>query len=408
MNKELVQKFARLIVEVGVDVQKGQNLVINAPLEARDLVREISRIAYQERQVQYVIPHYEDDRVLALRLKYSEEDFLFYQPDWESAYLEARSSGNLAEINLRTADPSLAASVHPHRFDLYNRAQLKIRQGYRRHFNEMRINWVSLIYPTQEWAKQVYPDLPDSEAYQALMQDFIKINRLDQEDPVQVWKDHFASIDRRKRELDDLDIVRLHFEGPGTQLEVGLVEGGRWAGGALHLDGKTFAPNIPTEEVFHLPHKYKVQGTVRSTLPLSYQGKLLDGMTFTFRDGKVVDFSAQKGQDVLQKILEVDSGSSYLGEVALVTTDSPIFQSGKTFYTTLYDENAVCHLALGNYASAVVDGIEAMTEEETNARGINRSLLHVDFMIGSTRLDVLADLRDGKTMKIMEAGKWLI
>ena len=271
------------------------------------------------------------------------------------------------------------------------------------------VNWVKTCVPCPEWAAKVYPELSPEDALKNLTADIIKIIRLDQPDPVQAWIDHKETLRAKKHLLDSKDFVELHFEGPGTNLKIGLVDHCSWTGGydTNGVDGSEHIPNVPTEEIFSVPHKYKVNGTVTATLPLNFNGTIINHFGMTIKDGHVIDYHAEQGQDALRSILEHDPGSSYFGEIALVPIESPIYQTGRVFFDTLVDENAVCHIALGNAPVSVVDGGSSMTPEERDAAGINASQLHVDFMIGSDKINVDGITRDGELVPLMRNGSWV-
>ena len=405
MNAAIAERYAAVLLTAGVDLKAGQHLYISAPLEAKTLVRALTKKAY-EMGAPFVKPLYYDIEQDALRAKYAPEESLSLAPEWEQDYMEGFSKENCCYLKLAVVHHM--QDVPAEKLTALARSNMGLMAGYRKNMDAWRISWTSVIYPTREWAALAYPELEEEAAYESLMQDFIRINYLDTPDPAARWaafRDELFSICTR---LDALDIAALHFLSPTADLEVELVEGGKWVGGAVSTaDGTNrFMGNIPTAEVFHVPHKYGVNGRVKTTLPLNYNGSIIEDMELIFEKGRVSAFRAAKGEDVLRGILSADEGAMHLGEVALVPASSPISRTRRVFNTTLYDENAACHLAFGNYCSLVTGSAANMSEEEREERGINLSRLHVDFMIGSNRLTVTARTRDGRQVTLMRSGEW--
>ncbi len=269
------------------------------------------------------------------------------------------------------------------------------------------INWNIVSYPNPSWAKQMFPGLPEDEAVKKLADAIFAASRVDRDDPVAAWKEHNANLAKRSKWLNDMRFSALHFTGPGTDLTVGLADGHEWHGGASTAkNGVTCNPNIPTEEVFTTPHARKVDGYVRSTKPLSHQGTLIDNIEVRFEQGRIVEAKATKGEAVLLKVLDTDEGARRIGEVALVPHSSPISASGLLFYNTLFDENAACHIALGQcYSKCFVDGAN-LTPDQIKAQGGNSSLIHIDWMIGSGEIDIDGVAADGSKVPVFRKGEW--
>src|SRR5699024_1050658 len=270
-----------------------------------------------------------------------------------------------------------------------------------------KITWSIISIPTGDWAQKVFPDQSRQQAIDRLWEAIVKIVRVDQDDPIAAWEKHNATLAKAQNILNEKKYKKLLFKAPGTDLEMELPDGHLWKGGsAVSEQGITFNPNMPTEEVFTLPHKYGVNGTVSSTKPLNYGGSLIDSCRLTVKDGKVVDYKAEQGEDILKHLLETDEGAIRLGEVALVPHESPVSQSNLIFYNTLFDENASCHIALGKAYPTNLEGGSDMNEEDLDKHGVNDSLTHVDFMIGSDKLDIDGVKKDGTTEPVFRNGTW--
>ena len=269
------------------------------------------------------------------------------------------------------------------------------------------MNWMVLGIPVDGWARKVFPDLPEDEQIPALWDALFKVCRVYEDDPIKAWQEHIADLEIRSSYLNNKAYKELHYTAPGTDLHIVLPEGHIWrSAGFKAQNGIPFTANIPTEEVFTLPDNRFTEGKVSSARPLAYSGNVIDNFSLTFKDGKVVDFSAEQGEEVLGNLLKSDEGASMIGEVALVPNSSPISQSGLMFYNTLLDENASCHLALGRAYRFSLEGGENLSPEEFSSRGGNSSLIHVDFMIGSDEMDIDGVLPDGKTEPVMRKGEW--
>jgi aminopeptidase len=301
---------------------------------------------------------------------------------------------------LRDAPPELVATVQ--------QATARNVRPFREHISRNQTNWAVVAAPAAAWAARVFPDIEPSQQVAHLWDAISKLCRLDRPDPIVAWETHLGELAERTECLNRKQYSALRYRAPGTDLTIGLPEGHLWVGGSsTSAAGFRFAPNLPTEEVFTMPHKDRVNGTVRSTKPLSYGGNLIEGFSLRFVDGRVVDVQADRGESVLRTLVGMDPGAARLGELALVPHSSPISQTGRLFYNTLFDENAASHVALGAAYKFTLKGGEAMSEEAFEAAGGNRSAAHVDFMIGSGELDVDGVLPGGAADPVMRRGEWV-
>ncbi|WP_027408476.1 aminopeptidase [Anoxybacteroides tepidamans] len=403
-----LDNYAMLAVRTGVNIQQGQTLVVNAPLEAAPLVRKIAQKAY-EAGAKHVYVEWNDEELTYIKYKHAPEEAFSEYPMWRAQGMEQMAQEGAAFLSIYAPNPDLLKDVDPKRIATFMKTSSEALRNYRSALMADRNCWSLISTPTPAWAKKVFPDLPEQEAIDKLWDVIFDVTRVSTEDPVQAWNEHNEKLAHIVDYLNNKQYKQLIYEAPGTNLTIDLVENHVWHGGAaVSEDGVRFNPNIPTEEVFTMPHKDGVNGTVRNTKPLNYGGNLIDGFTLTFKDGKVVDFTAEQGYDTLKHLLETDEGARRLGEVALVPHRSPISESNLIFYNTLFDENAACHLALGKaYPTNIQDGA-ALAKEELDARGVNDSLVHEDFMIGSAELNIDGVTNDGKREPIFRNGNWAI
>ncbi len=406
-NNLVLEKYADLIVRVGLNLQPGQKLFIVArQLGVAPLVQQVVKCAYQNGS-ELVSVLWDDDQIKRLRVAHAPGDSFEEFPAW---MIDARTN------SMKDGDATLVISGRdPNLFKgLDQKLVGTAARIYSEHFKPIMemiaknsTQWCVVSPPTPEWAAAVFPDSTKTEAEIKLWEAVIKACRLDQPDPVNYWKDYFDQIMIRGEYLTAKNYSAMTFKGPGTDLKVGLPEGHLWIGGWDKTGGGiTFASNLPTEEVFTLPHREQTEGIVTATKPLVYQGSLIEDFSLTFSGGKVVDFKAKKGQDILGNILESDPNAKYLGEVALVPHGTPISQLGLSFMNTLYDENASNHLALGNAYRFNLTGGTEMSEDDFKEAGGNESIIHEDFMFGSGEMDVDGILPDGTTEPVMRAGEW--
>lgn len=402
-----LKKYARLIVETGINVQKGQSIVVQINVDQAPLARLITEEAYALGAGE-VIVQWSDDFIQREFLLHAEKEYLEQVPSHKIDQLDDWVEKGASRISVVSANPEALAGVDTDRVALYQAATGKAMINLRKATQANKVSWTVVAAAGKEWAAKVFPSLPSSEEQvDALWDEIFKTTRVYAEDPVAAWQAHDQVLASKAAELNQEQFDALHYTAPGTDLTIGLPQQHLWEGaGSKNSRGETFMANMPTEEVFTAPDRRRVDGFVSSTKPLSYAGTTISGMTFTFEKGKAIDFSAEQGEEVLAKLLATDEGAKHLGEVALVPDPSPISQSGIIFYNTLFDENASNHLAFGSaYAFNLKNGTE-MTEAELEAAGLNRSHTHVDFMIGSAKMNVDGIRKDGSIVPIFRNGNW--
>lgn len=406
-NREL-EKYAQLAIKVAVNIQPGQTLVISSPIVAADFVRKLTKEAYLAGAKNVHIEWSDEEITLTKFLNAPEESFREF-PMWKAKGFEEMAEDGAAFLSISASNPDLLKSVDPQRISIANKTSALAMQGYRRYTQSGRVSWAVLSVPTKEWAAKVFPGLDEESQVTKLWENIFKVTRVDQDDPIKAWEDHIKNLNRRLDYLNSKRFKKLFYNSPGTDLIVELPPTHLWVGGGLtNAKGSYFIPNIPTEEVFTLPTKTGVNGTVTSTKPLNYSGNLIEDFSLTFKDGKIVEFTAQKGYETLKKLIETDSGSNYLGEVALVPHHSPVSDSGVIFYNTLFDENASSHFAIGTAYPICIKGGTEMTKEELENNGVNVSLTHVDFMIGSEHMSIQGETDDGSIESIFINGNWVV
>ena len=401
-----LETYADLIVSVGANVQAGQRVVLQAPVEGAPLARLVTKKAY-EAGAAYVDVLWSDDAVTLYEFQHAADETFDEMSAWLKVALNSAAERGDAFIGLRANDPSLLKDQDPGKVARSSKARRQALLPYMKAVTTSAANWCLVTLPLESWAAQVYPDVSPKTAVTQLWDAIFKATRADREDAAEAWQTHLQNLQKRRDYLTDKQYRSLHYRAPGTDLQVGLPPGHLWLGGTQNtLSGVTYVANLPTEEVFTLPHKDKVEGTVKSSMPLSYNGRLIDGFELTFGGGKVVSATAERGEETLHHLLETDAGARRLGEVALVPHSSPISQTGTLFYNTLYDENASCHLALGRAYAFTLEGGANLSDDEAAAAGVNHSLEHVDFMIGSGEMDIDGVTESGETEAVMRGGEW--
>lgn len=408
VEQSTLEKYAELALRTGVNLQKNQPLMINSTIEGADFTRIVARKAY-ELGAKNVHINWTDDELTLLKFQYVSTEELSNIPQWQIDKNLSFAKDGAALLSIRSTNPDLLKGIDAEKVGKFNKASAEAMKEFRQYTMNDRIRWSIISIPTGDWAQKIFPDLTKEEAIESLWEQIFKIVRVDKEDPIAAWQEHNETLRKAYQYLNKKAFKVLIFKSSGTDIRFELPEGHIWKGGAAtSTDGHPFNPNMPTEEVFTVPHKYGVDGKVTATKPLVYGGNLIDGFSLTFKEGKVVDFEAETGYDTLKQLLEMDEGAKRLGELALVPHSSPISQSNLIFYNTLFDENASCHIALGKAYPNNLEGGSSMSPEELDQHGVNDSLTHVDFMIGSADLNIDGENEDGTTEAIFRNGEWAI
>ncbi len=404
-NAEL-DKLAELSIKTGVALQSGQDLLISAPLEAAPLVRRLAIHAYKA-GAKVVTPLYTDPEVVLARYQYASKASFEKATDWLFDGMAVAFDNNTARLAVVGEDPMLLSEQDPENVSKANKALSLASSPIRERITRFDVNWNIIAWPGMHWAKRVFPKLSNNEAQLALADAIFAASRVITPDPIEAWKIHNGNLRERTNWLNAKNFDALHFYGEGTDLTVGLAKDHEWMGGAsIARNGITCNPNIPSEEVFTTPHALKVNGHVRSTKPLSHQGTLIQDIAVVFKDGVIIEATASEGEEVFLKLLDTDEGARRLGEVALVPHGSPISKSNLLFYNTLFDENAACHIALGQcYSKCFKNGGELSIEEVVKLGG-NSSMIHVDWMIGSESMNIDGLDKDGNITPVFRNGEW--
>lgn len=411
MNKKdlLLEKLAKVAVEVGANVQKEQVLFVSSPIHAYPLARLIQKQAYIKGAKKVFINYY-DSECTRNKYIYESVEALSELPDFELEKAKYMVDNNCCRISISSSNPFENEGVDMKNVMIANRIIGPKLAFLHDHFGASKSQWTIVAYPNDKWCQLVFPNLPLDEAWDKLFDEIMKASRINLDsDPKEQWDKHTKALESHAQLLNQYNFKTLHFKNSlGTDLTLELVENHLWAGGGeMGGNGVYFVPNIPTEEVFTMPHKDKVNGKVVATKPLNYNGNLIEDFYFVFKDGQVVDYNAKKGYDALKSLLELDEGSKRLGEVALISYDSPISKSNILFNDTLFDENASCHLALGNAYSMNIKNGTNMDNESLSKLGYNISIEHVDFMFGSDDLEVIGTTQDGKQVQIFTKGNFV-
>lgn len=403
---EKLSKYADLLVEIGLNVQSGQRVVINATTDALPLVRLVTEKAYAKGAVDVNVK-LGDAKLTRLHAENKSVEEYSRVPEWiveERMFYSDEKSGFLS---ITSSSPELLKGIDPEKL---KQASIKGGNAFKEFSNRIQSDyhsWCVAGYPSAEWAKLVYPDKSEDDAVLALLDLILYTVRAEEEDPVAAWEAHDKNLHEKADWLNNKKFHALRYEAPGTDLTIELPDGHIWAGASSkNKDGHSFMANMPTEEVFSVPKKTGVNGYVSNTLPLSYGGNIIDDFKLTFKDGAVVSHEAGRGKEYLDNLLSTDDGAKYLGEVALVADDSPISNKGVLFYNTLFDENASCHIALGSGYAFCVEGGKEMNREELEAAGVNDSITHVDFMIGSNEMNIYGVDADGNETPVFKQGNW--
>ncbi len=401
-----LDRLAEVAVKVGLQLQPGQDLFLTAPAAALPLVRRIAEHAYKA-GAGLVTPMLSDEELTLARYRYAPDASFDRAANWLYDGIAKAFDSNTARLAVVGDNPMLLAGEDPAKVSRASKANSIAYQPALEKIAGFDINWNIVSFPGTAWAKQVFPGEEDAVAVAKLADAIFAASRVDTADPVAAWAAHNAALHTRSAWLNGQRFAALHFKGPGTDLTIGLADNHEWHGGASTAkNGITCNPNIPTEEVFTTPHAHRVDGFVSSTKPLSHQGTLIDNISVRFEGGRIVDAKASKGEEVFKKVLDTDDGARRLGEVALVPHSSPISKSGLLFYNTLFDENAACHIALGQcYSKCFIDGGK-LSAEQIAAQGGNKSFIHIDWMIGSDKIDIDGVHTDGRRVPVFRKGEW--
>lgn len=411
MNQELLNKYAAFTVQVGVNVQKGQTLIIRCPVEGAYFGRACMEAAYKAGARDVVI-RWEDEKAARIRMELGEEEALSETKPYElRSYLDyAESEGGCCLLAIHASDPEIFKGLDTAKINRVSLAKQEAMKSWREYTMKDRVQWCVVAIPTPAWAASVFPGLDEDEAQEKLWSAIFDVCRVTGGDPVSAWKEHVAKTSACRDKLNELQLKSIHMTSAnGTDLTVGLAEGHTWEGACSKAEnGAVFIANVPTEEVFTAPHRERVNGVVKGTKPYVYNGQLIEGFSVTFKDGVVVDYSAEKNAELLGQLLDSDEGARRIGEIALVPASSPINRSGLLFYNTLFDENAACHIAFGAGYPTTVKGGAAMTTEELLACGVNDSAIHEDVMVGAEDMTITGLTKSGETVTIFENGEWAI
>ncbi len=405
MKRSVLRNFAVLTVKKGLNVQPGQEVWITCQIDQPEFVNMVVEECYRAGARKVVVDfHYEGVDNTQYRKQHTMELAKF--DSYEEEKLRYQEKVIPCRLFIESEDPDGMAGLNQKKLAKVKRIRYKTIHKYRDNW-ENKDQWCIVAVPGAKWAKKVFPELPAKKAIDKLWEAIIYTSRVT-DDPIGEWEKHNADIHDRCIYLNSLDICELHYTSSnGTDLRVGLMDKSRFCGASeTSLQGITFNPNIPSEECFTSPMKGKAEGIVYATLPLSYQGQLIEDFWIEFKNGKAVNWGAKKNKDLLTKMLKMDEGASYLGECALVPWESPINRTGILFYNTLFDENARCHLALGAGYADTIKGYENYTLDECRKMGLNDSMIHVDFMIGAKDLSIVGKARSGRNIQIFENGTW--
>ena len=405
IDEQKIDKLAELAVKTGVSLQKGQDLLLTSPIEALPLVRKVVEHAYKA-GANLVTPLFSDPEITVSRFKYASDQSFDKATNWLYNGMAEAFDNNTARLAIVGEDPLLLSGQDPNKVSRANKATSIAAKPAMERITRFDINWNLISWPGKAWARQMFPELDQENAQRKLADAIFTASRVNSSDPISEWKKHNINLRKWSDWLNSQNFYALSYKGPGTNLTVGLADDHEWMGGAsMAQNGVICNPNIPSEEVFTTPHAFRVDGEVCATKPLSHQGSLIENIKVKFEKGKIIEAHASKGEEVLLKVLDSDEGARRLGEVALVPDDSPISNTGLLFYNTLFDENAACHIALGQCYAKCFKG-DQLSKEEIASKGGNSSMIHIDWMIGSNKIDIDGVFKDGTKVPIFRQGNW--
>lgn len=401
-----LNNYAKLIIQKGINIQEGQILFLTCSIENKDFALKLLSNAY-EVGAKYVHINWQCDEATRLYYETCKDEYFDFFPEFIKKMYETSDLENAAYLSVKGVDPDLLKGIDPNKVARSSKASGIALKEHMDYVSSSNATWCVAQVPTLKWAKKVFPNLDDNAAMEGLYDLIFDATRVNLEDPIAAWNEHLEKLSTRVKHLNDLSIKSLHYKSSTMDITLDLPEDAIWLGGGEYSQkGIYFVANMPTEEVFTMPKRDSVNGTLKSTMPLNYRGTLINDFTLEFKDGKVVSYSAKEGEETLKGLLETDEGSSFLGEVALVPFSSPINQTGKIFYSTLFDENASCHFALGScYPINLING-DKLNDDELLAKGGNVSITHVDFMVGSNDLSITAITSNGDETIIFKNGEF--
>lgn len=405
---ENLARYAELTIREGVNLQPGQELILAADIGDAEFVRLVVREAYRAGATN-VFTVWSDEVVTLTRYQEGSDEAIGTVPQWFFDGQVQAFRKNAARLGISSGNPSLLRDVNADRVAIASKALGQATRELSEVIAGFQVNWCVVGAASPAWAAKVFPNLSADEALSKLWDAIFLTSRVLEDDPIQAWVSHCEQLESRVEFLNELRLDALDFRGPGTALRIGLVDGHLWAGGrGVARNGVQCSPNIPTEEVFTMPHRARTVGVVRSTKPLSVRGQIVEGIEVEFKEGAAVRVSATKGEETLRGLIATDEGACRLGEVALVPNSAAVSRSGVLFLNTLFDENAASHIALGRCYEENLPGVEALSVEDRLARGANDSLIHTDWMIGSDQIDVDGIHTDGSVTALMRAGEWVV
>lgn len=407
IKKEIIKKYVDLALNIGINLQKEQILVIMSPVETAPFTRLLVEKAY-ELGASEVIVHWSDDFCKKMTFTYGKKEIFEEMPAWQVESLMYYANKGAAFLSIAANDPELLAGIDSEKIGAYQKTRGQALKPYYDKIMVNELQWNIISVPTLAWAKKVFPNVNDDEAIDMLWNAILKSTKADSENPIETWKNHLSILKEKMDYLNNKQFEKVVITNSlGTNLTVKLPKNHIWASGKdVTQSGIEFVANIPTEEVFSMPHKYGVDGIVYASKPLNYGGTLIEDFSITFKDGKIIDFSAKSGYEALENLVSIDEGAKYLGEIALVPFDSPISNLGILFYNTLFDENASCHLAIGQAYSSCIQNGDKLSSEEMEKVGMNDSLTHVDFMFGTSDLSIVGYEENGNCENIFINGNW--
>jgi len=408
--EQKLKRYAEVIVKIGLNLQPGQKLLIKASIEAKPFVRLVTEYAYKQKS-KLVSVLWEDRNLDLIRIQNASCSSLKEYEKWKiDLLIEAVKRGD-SILNIISPNPDLFKDVDPKLIAFIGQSAHKHTSEFQKYLIRNKTNWCKVAVPNSSWAEKVFPNLPLKKRLPALWNEIFRTSRINNPNPVLAWRKHINELSKIINYLNIRQYISLKFVSPDTDLTIGLPKKHIWAGGIIETKNNQkikFTPNIPTEEIFTLPHRKKVNGVVASSKPLNYGGVSIEHFFLTFKNGKIMKVKAKKNEKILKKIIKTDEGSRRLGEVALVPNSSSVSKSGLIFYSDLFDENAATHLALGKALRVNIKNGFEMSEKSFLKAGGNISLIHIDFMIGSNKMDVFGVKKDKKIEPIMKKGEWVL